>query len=122
MSHVATVFFRVIRFFAKTGFCPRLGTQPLQTITQPHCCRLLEPTPWLLCWLGGFEGPFQTPRTGLAKNRKTRENTVILALIKAAFSAMLAPGAVEEFEGLGSSHYSRIPLRLGLGFGLSYLA
>jgi len=72
----STVFSRVIRFFAKTGFCPRLGTQPLQTITQPHCCRLLKPTPWLLCWLGEFEGPFQTPGTGLAKNRKTRENTV----------------------------------------------
>jgi len=73
----STVFFRVIRFFAKTGFCLlRLGTQPLQTITQPHCCRLLKPTPWLLCWLEGFEGPFQTPGTGLAKNRKTRDNTV----------------------------------------------
>ena len=45
---------------------------------QPHCCRLLKPTPWLLCWLGGFGGPFQTPGTVLAKNRITRENTVLV--------------------------------------------
>jgi len=59
-------YFLALWFFAKTGVCPRLGS-PLQMSTQPHCCRLLKPTPWLLCRLGEFEGPFQTPGTSLGE-------------------------------------------------------
>jgi len=67
-------FFLALWFFAKTGLCPSLGSQLLQMSTQPHYCRLLKPTPWLLCLLGVFEGPFQTPGTGLGeKPHSTRK-------------------------------------------------
>jgi len=60
-------------FLALYGFLPRpvfaqdWAHNPCRMITQSHCCRLLKPTPWLLCWLGEFEGPFQAPGTGLGK-------------------------------------------------------
>ena len=72
-----TVFSLVMRFFAKTGFCPRSGIQPLQMSTQPHCCRPLKPNHSYYAGWGNLRAHFRLQAPALAKNRITRENTVL---------------------------------------------
>ena len=54
-------------FSLRPGFAQAWAANPCKS-AQPHCCRLLKTTPWLLCLLGEFEDLFQTPGTGLGEN------------------------------------------------------